>query len=130
MARPLQTTAYQALFTDSLGCKAEAEITVFVRRHEGIYVPNAFSPNEDGRNDRFAPYSDASVESVESFRIYNRWGALLFERTNFRPNDESLGWDGKVNGQPAPPGAYVYQLIARRLDGRTVPLEGEVMLMR
>ncbi len=130
VARPLQTTAYQALFTDSLGCKAEAEITVFVRRESGIYVPNAFSPNEDGRNDRLIPYADASIELIESYRIYSRWGALLFERTNFRPNDESLGWDGKVNGQPAPPGPYVYQLIAERLDGRTAALGGEVMLMR
>jgi len=129
-ARPLQTTTYRALLTDSLGCAAEAAITVFVRQQSGIYVPNAFSPNGDGSNDRLAPYADASIVEVEAFRIYNRWGALLFERSAFLPNDEPLGWDGMAGGQPAPPGTYVYQLIARRLDGRAVWLEGEVSLMR
>ena len=130
VARPWQSTIYQALLTDSLGCTATAGISVSVSKQSGIYVPNAFSPNEDGSNDRLAPYASASIVEIESFRVYNRWGGLLFERTGFKPNDESLGWDGTVSAQPAPPGLYVYQLIARRVDGEALRLEGEVLLVK
>lgn len=130
VARPLRTTTYQALLSDSLGCTVADAVTLFVGQRSGLYVPNAFSPNGDGRNDRLAVYGDASVETVLSFRLFNRWGALLFERSSFAPNDESLGWDGAARGQPAPAGAYVYSLRYRRADGREVQVEGEVLLVR
>ena len=129
-ARPLQTTAYQALLTDSLGCTATATAIIYIEKQSGIYMPNAFSPNEDGRNDRLIPYADASIQEVESFRIFNRWGGLLFERTGFLPNEDALGWDGEVKGEQAPPGLYLYQLQARKADGQVVQLGGEVLLIR
>ncbi|MCB9267921.1 MAG: gliding motility-associated C-terminal domain-containing protein [Lewinellaceae bacterium] len=105
-------------------------MSITLNQQSAVYIPNAFSPNEDGRNDRLAPYADASIVEIEAFRVYNRWGGLLYERAAFAPNDESLGWDGTVNGQPAPPGVYVYQLTARRLDGEVLRLEGEVLLVK
>ena len=118
-----------SLCTDSLGCTVGTAITIYIEKQSGIYMPNAFSPNEDGRNDRLIPYADASIQEVESFRIFNRWGGLLFERSNFMPNVEALGWDGMVKGEQAPPGLYVYQLEARRVDREVVQLGGEVLLV-
>lgn len=130
VARPWESTAYQALLTDSLGCTATAWTNILVSKPTGIYVPNAFSPNGDGRNDRLAPFAGASIPEIESFRIYNRWGGLLFERYAFAPNEESLGWNGTVEGLAAPPGAYAFLLTARRLDGEAVRLTGAFVLVR
>ena len=66
-----------------------------------IYAPNAFSPDEDGINDRFIFYSDnGSGEIIEFLRIYNRYGALVFEVEDASLNDESQGWDGTFLGRP------------------------------
>ena len=71
-----------------------------------IFVPNAFSPNNDGLNDVFK-VEGASLLSSGKLSVYNQWGALLFQT-----NDISRGWDGKVNGMSQPSGAYIYILDA------------------
>ncbi|CAN5889755.1 hypothetical protein BH24BAC1_BH24BAC1_39070 [soil metagenome] len=88
-----------------------------------VYLPNAFTPNGDGLNDRF----EAKGRFVASFRmvIYNRWGQVVFQS-----NDPKLGWDGRVNGQEAPVGTYAYSLEAADRNGRTFSRKGTVSLLR
>ncbi|MBK7872673.1 MAG: gliding motility-associated C-terminal domain-containing protein [Saprospiraceae bacterium] len=69
-----------------------------------IYVPNAFSPNEDGVNDTFQPYVDCTVSEYD-FKVFNRWGHLVFESQ--KPDQ---GWDGEVKGKPADANVYIYVL--------------------
>lgn len=70
------------------------------------YIPNAFSPNQDGFNDIFLPFfSSACSVSSYKIKIYNRWGALVFESDN--PQN---GWNGKFSGEDAPQGVYMYTI--------------------
>ena len=88
-----------------------------------LFVPDAFSPNGDGLNDTFKPVG----AFVESFRltVFNRWGAPVF-----RTDDLETGWDGRINGQPADEGPYVYQMDVRDSRGETYVKRGTVRLMR
>lgn len=90
-----------------------------------IFVPNAFSPNNDGLNDVFK-IEGASLLSSGKLSVYNQWGALLFQT-----NDMSKGWDGKVNGIPQPSGAYIYVLDAVLSNtAKAYRKKGIVALMR
>ncbi|HMP88355.1 MAG TPA: gliding motility-associated C-terminal domain-containing protein, partial [Lacibacter sp.] len=74
-----------------------------------IYIPNAFTPNNDGLNDRFMP-SGIGYSVIRSMRIFNRWGELVYEQLNLPVTDRSKGWDGTQRGMPLPPGVYVYTI--------------------
>ena len=72
-----------------------------------VFIPNAFTPDGDGVNDVLMVRAQG-IRSVKNFRIFNRWGQLVFEKNNFNPNDVSAGWDGLINGKLASPDVYVY----------------------
>jgi gliding motility-associated-like protein len=63
-------------------------------------------------------------------RIFNRWGQLVFERKDFPANTESMGWDGTVNGRPAPSDAYVYIIDVICINAQVIALKGDVTLIR
>ena len=72
-----------------------------------VFIPNAFSPDGDGRNDWL--YVQAKgIKLVKNFRVYSRWGELVFEKNNFLPNDQTAGWNGRIRGNLANPDIYVY----------------------
>ncbi|MEL6357555.1 MAG: gliding motility-associated C-terminal domain-containing protein, partial [Bacteroidota bacterium] len=73
-----------------------------------VYFPNAFSPNFDGINDYFVPFLGKGALVIRSFKIFNRWGDLIFEQNRCSPNDLACRWDGYFNDKPMPPGGYVY----------------------
>lgn len=89
----------------------------------GIYIPNAFTPNGDGINDIFLVYGTA----IASLRlmVYNQWGALVFES-----RDPKKGWDGTYKGNKAPGGAYTYVMEAIMIDGTRVVKNGTFALIR
>lgn len=93
-----------------------------------IYVPDIFSPNSDGRNDGFCPFIHSPYNIINyHFKIFDRWGSLVFQTNG--PMDK---WDGKINGQPAGQGAYVW-LLEFQLDGVVDSKrieKGEVVLIR
>ncbi len=92
-----------------------------------IFVPNAFSPNEDGINDVFQPFLGCPVDQYD-LKVFNRWGKIVFESTN--PDD---AWDGNVNGKPAASEMYVYLLQVDYNEEGTPKTElkkGEVSLLR
>ncbi|MDX2134279.1 MAG: gliding motility-associated C-terminal domain-containing protein [Saprospiraceae bacterium] len=107
---------------------SEDTLTVFLPRCQNIcpfLFPNAFTPNDDGTNDLFRPVGECP--EVESFRfqVYNRWGDLVFE--GLEPTD---GWDGEVNGQPAPTDVYVWWARYRLPDQEEILEKGDVTLLR
>ncbi len=129
-ASPLQTIRYEVQVQDANGCTAKDEVTVTVDRQSRVYVPSAFSPNGDGINDRLTVFGSSAVTSVASFRVFDRWGGLVFDGVNLAPNDAASGWDGSVKGKAALPGVYVYLIEIRLADGQTEMVEGEVLLVR
>lgn len=128
-AKPLRPTAYTLVITDLNGCTAEGRVLVRVDRSRDLYAPNVFSPNGDGRNDRFLLYG-RGVAEVESLRLFDRWGTQVFERKNFQPNDETLGWDGNFRGQAVNPAVYVWQAVVRFVDGESEVFSGDVTVLR
>jgi len=88
-----------------------------------VATPDAFSPNNDGSNDVFYVRGTGIVEM--DFRVYNRWGQLVFES-----KDVKYGWDGTYKGEPQPVDIYAYSLEVRLLDGTTKKLKGNITLLR
>lgn len=127
---PTTTTTYQVLVTNENGCTATDEVTIRVIKDRPFFVPNVFSPNNDGTNDGFTVFSGPGVELIEKLQIFSRWGELVFEANNIFPNDEGLGWDGKFNGEPVNPGVFVYLGQLRFVDEEVVEIKGDVTVIR
>lgn len=127
---PLRTTEYIATLVDVNGCRSTDSVTVFVDRTRGVFIPNAFSPNGDGYNDRITVFASANVKTVRTFRIYERRGNLMFQRDNFAANDLSLGWDGFHRGQLMNSQVFVYFAEVEFQDGEVVTFEGSFSLIR
>jgi gliding motility-associated-like protein len=130
VAAPFDTINYQLLVTDTYGCSADQSVTVRVNDECRVRIPNAFSPNGDGANDRFQPISDPCVGAVRVWRIVNRWGETVWTRMNFDPESAELGWDGMWNGRPHPSEVLVWMLEIEYKDGRRETRSGEVTLLR
>jgi len=130
IARPEQSTRYRLTVQDSSGCSGWDEMMVYVTDSISVYLPNAFSPNGDGRNDSFTVFAGPEVEQVRTLRVFSRWGELLFQRDNFPPNREDLGWDGAFRGHLLPNGVYACYVEALLKSGRTEVVKGEVILVR
>jgi gliding motility-associated-like protein len=127
---PIQEGIYQVTLTDENGCKATDEVLIRILPDRSVYIPNAFSPNGDGRNDFFNIFVGNSVQEVEMLSVYNRWGGLVFQSRDIEPNVVSDGWNGQIGGQLAPVGVYAYVAQVKFIDGREEVLMGEVNLIR
>lgn len=125
-----QTIQYTVEVTSNGGCRSRDNLTVFVTCNNGnLFVPNTFSPNNDGANDRFYPRG-SGINLVKSFRIYNRWGEIVFERLNFNVNDAGYGWDGTHKGQKLAPDVFVYSCEVMCENNQPLLFKGDVTLLR
>ena len=112
IAAPLVTTTY-TLSAGSGGCANSDQVTVTVR--PAIRIPNAFTPNGDGRDDTW------QIEFIEQYpentvTVFNRWGSKIFSATNYSRANE---WRGDINGQPAPVGTYYYVVVTKGPLGKS-----------
>lgn len=127
---PSQTQTYQLTTMSVEGCLQTAALQVNIDSRQRIFVPNAFSPNDDGINDRFTIFTGRKVLNIRSFLIFDRWGNLLFSQNNLTPRDSNFGWDGNVRGRPANIGVYVWLCEIEFSNGEKTNLKGEVSLIR
>ncbi len=121
--------AYSVLISNECG-EATASIDVGFEDCRQVYFPNAFSPNNDGINDVFLPFDGGDVGVVRFFRVYDRWGGLVFSNENFQPNSFDQGWNGLIRGKKAAQGVYVWLAEVEFRDGKVALLEGDVVLMK
>ncbi len=118
------------IIEDERGCLASDGFPLTIVLGE-IYIPNAFTPDGDGLNDRFTFFSDGgSGEMITGLRIFNRWGAMVFEANDMELNDESSGWDGAAGGKLLPQGVYAYHGYVRFGNGVVKAYKGDVTLLR
>jgi gliding motility-associated-like protein len=121
---------YKLEVENALGCTGSDTIIFRTQCNpEQLYIPNAFSPDGDGTNDILL-VRGKGIAVVKYFRVFNRWGQLVFERSNINVNDPQQGWDGKINGKPAQPDVYVVTAEALCTGGTVFPYKGNVTLVR
>lgn len=115
---------------DERGCRASDGFPLTIVLGD-VYVPNVFSPNDDGINDHFTFFSDnTSGEQIASLLIFDRQGNLVFEREDFELNVPSLGWNGYSKGRLLNTGIYTYYGLVRFGNGVIKTYEGGVLLMQ
>ncbi len=116
-------THYILNAVSTFGCGSSSD-EVIIKVFKRILVPNAFSPNGDGKNDIFRVPTFNSYQLV-SFKIFNRMGFNVFNSSN-----PSHGWDGNVKGQPQGTGLYIYFIEMKTINRKKISLHGGLMLLR
>jgi gliding motility-associated-like protein len=124
VSTPQDDISYIVRATNATGCFDSDTVFIKVRPVDSIYVPNAFTPNNDGLNDLFKPIIGIRF-TLDDFRIFNRWGQRVFST-----RQKDYGWNGKTGGTEQPAGMYVWYLMARDKNGKQVKLKGTVVLIR
>lgn len=130
IASPNLDVTYTAVVTNAGGCSARDKVSISITCVEGnLYMPNTFSPNNDGMNDVFYPRGKG-IADIKLFRIFNRWGALVYERSNFAANDASAGWLGTFRNQALTSDVFVYMIEVMCANGQLFKYKGNVTLVR
>jgi gliding motility-associated-like protein len=112
------------------GCIDQDMLTVRVDVDADIYIPNVFSPNDDGINDKVTVFTDHRVKRVVYLEIFDRWGNQVFKGEDFEPNDPDLGWDGTFKGKKMNPAVFAYTAQVELLNGETLSRKGDITLLR
>ena len=130
IASPAVNTVYILTVQSPGGCTAFDSILIQVFIDRQVFIPNTFSPNFDGINDYFLPFTGGKALLIRDFKIFDRWGALVFDRQLIAPDAKDLGWDGTLAGKPLPVGVYAYYIEVEYADGEVVLYKGGVQLVR
>ncbi|HAD13901.1 MAG TPA: hypothetical protein DCF33_15860, partial [Saprospirales bacterium] len=115
--------------SDSLGCRATDMVRIAVEKPRKVFVPTGFTPNGDFNNDLLLVHGQ-STSKVLDFKIFDRWGEMVFQLQDFTFNDDTKGWDGNFRGQPCDPGVYVWTLEVEYVDGEKEVFKGNTTLIR
>ena len=124
-----QSGTYTANATTTGGCDSIHILHLTLVR-TGIYIPTAFSPNDDGINDRFTIYGGEDLKLIESMTIYDRWGNKLATYADIPPGDPSYGWDGKSRGITLDPQVYVFTASLLMSDESRLFVKGEITVVK
>jgi len=126
----LTNKTYQLKVTNDGGCVTTDTIQILVNcEGASAFVPNTFSPNGDGANDVFYPRGKGLFR-IQSFRVFSRWGEVVFDKKDLVANDPNAGWDGKINGKPAMAGVYTYTLDMVCTNGQVIKYFGNVTIIQ
>ena len=124
-ATPEVETTYYVIGMNSWGCTDTGAVDITIDYNVNEYLPNSFTPNNDGHNDIFR-LGNIKYDKLVDFSIFNRWGELVYHNTY----DPTKGWDGYYNGVPQDIGVYNYNIILGTPNGTLKYLKGTVTLIR
>jgi len=124
IATPQQSTTYYVVAKNTTGCARKDSVIIQVNLLNDVYVPSAFTPDNDGLNDFFKPRVGNQFGLIY-FSVYNRWGKLVFSTSQ-----KGKGWDGSFNSQQQPSGVYVWALKFINKQGKQLIKTGTVVLIR
>ncbi len=126
----LESKTYTVNVKSDSGCVAKDDITIYVEcAYANLFMPTAFSPNRDGKNDIYYPMT-RGIRIINRFSVFNRFGQMLFDSKNIKPNEKQFGWDGKYKGLDQAGEAYVFVLEAVCDLGETIAKKGSFLLLR
>lgn len=127
----IKNQLYTLTVIDVNGCSASAQVFIDVDRNRNVFIPNVFSPNGDGINDKFKIFTGIGVTRINFVRMYDRWGELIHEESDLLPSpDGTPGWDGSFNGEKLKPAVFLYLVEVEFLDGKKLVYRGDVTLLR
>jgi gliding motility-associated-like protein len=115
---------YKVTASSAAGCIGEAYVRLRVYKGPDLYVPTAFTPNGDGRNETFYPFP-VGIKAINYFKVFNRWGQMVFSSTILYK-----GWDGRLQGVEQPTGTYVWMAQGIDNSNKTITRQGTVTLIR
>ncbi len=123
--------SFEVLVIDGNGCEATDEIEIRVERSREVFVPGGFTPNGDNLNDVLMVHGQTGTK-VNTFRVYDRWGELVFRADNYDINSEEPDnvWDGTFKGNRLNPAVFVWYVEVEYIDGRTESFEGNTTLLK
>jgi gliding motility-associated-like protein len=119
-----EDVTYRVTASTPEGCKGESYVRIKAYKGSDIYVPTGFTPNHDGKNDKFTPLP-VGIKKINYFRVFNRWGQMVFSSTTLNE-----GWDGKLGGVEQPGGVFVWMVQGITIDNRVITKKGTVVLIR
>ena len=129
--RPLSDETWVYLqITNPNGCVAVDSLLILVQKDRDLFIPNAFSPNNDGNNDVLDVYTTENVQQIRRFAVFDRWGEKVFDKQAIPQRWRNFGWDGTFLGQNMPVGVYVYMVEVEFIDGAVEVFSGDVTLFR
>ncbi len=130
VSKPSVTTTYTLKVYNNDGCSSSDAVTIkMLCKDNLVFIPNAFSPNGDTKNDYFT-IKGTGLKTIRSITIYNRWGKILFARKDVAIDDRNNSWDGTFNGEPQDAGTYVYFVQTICEDGEVFTYKGTFTLVR
>ncbi len=129
-ATPEESTLYTLTIIDADGCVVKADIFLRVDQSAQVFMPSAFSPNDDGVNDFFTLYGGVNISEIKLLRIFDRWGNEVFQNQNFAPNDEAQGWNGTYKTKKLNSGVFIFYAEILLIDGTTVIEQGDFVIVR
>ncbi len=128
---PAGVATYCATITDINGCVAEDCVILRERVVRDVYIPNVFSPGSSDNNSKFFVSADDFVISVEEFRIFDRWGEMVFQAPEgHAPNESEFGWDGTFEERPVEQGVYVYVIKVNYDNNTSQVFAGDITLIK
>lgn len=131
IARPEKTTTYIVESRDTVGkCSVKDDITITVKACDKIFIPDAFSPNNDGNNDLFIAYASSCAIQIKRIMVFNRWGEMVFSNQNIALNNPQNGWDGTFKDKKLPADVYIYMIEIEYADGKLKTFSGDLTLVR
>ncbi len=127
----LNEIEYSVTIIDENGCEASDRIMLRVEKTREVFIPNVFSPNDDGTNDKFMIFANnEKVKEIKTFQVFDRWGEIVYQAYNFQLDDLDKGWDGILNGDKMNPAVFVYFAEIEFIDGVIILYKGDVTLTK
>jgi gliding motility-associated-like protein len=127
---PLESSLVSLEVIDSNGCRGYDDVWIRVLSKPDVYVPDIFTPDGDGVNDFFFIKTRSGVKSIREFKIFDRWGELLYSKSNVRLNVPVDGWDGKYNGKVVNNGVYICYIYLELENGKEEKFYSDLTLLK
>ncbi|MEZ4911022.1 MAG: gliding motility-associated C-terminal domain-containing protein [Saprospiraceae bacterium] len=130
IASPFENTIYTITATSEDGCATSTQIRVFVDKTRSFQIADVFTPNGDNVNDKLRYFAGKDVKVIQYFKVFDRWGNLVYITEHLSPGLEEIPWDGIFNGQSLSEGVYAWVSLVTYLDDETVIYKGSLQILK
>ena len=126
---PLVSNYIDLRIIDTNGCATSDRTLIMVDQERRVYIPNIIKIGS-AENDVLTVFGGRDVAEIEEFRVYDRWGDMMFQEGSFLPNDLTRGWKGRFKGKDVNPGVFIYTAVVRFIDGERILFKGDVTVFK